>query len=209
MSNSSNTRLKPRTEPRQDRSIKRAKEIMEVTAKLLDRVGFDDLTTILITKEMGISVGSLYHYFPSKHAILRSIAENWLSEWDEVLSQISDIDVESMTLEKICETLTQMLLGVYQQQRGVLPLVQAMYAVPELRDLDAQHDVIVVKCMSALFLRMGIKQSKSELARISSIFLEVSHTMLVMVLSQNGAKAKRTLNDLNKFIFVLLNDNQA
>ena len=196
--------LKPRSEPRQDRSIKRAQEIMDVTAKLLDRVGFDDLTTILITKEMGISVGSLYHYFPNKHAILHSIAENWLNDWDIVLAEISKISVEKMQLRAIVEAFTTALLGVYKHQQGVLPLVQAIYAVPELRDLDEQHDKIVIKFMSALFIRMEIRQSKSELARISTIFIEVTHAMLVMVLEQKGASAEKTLNDLNEFIYNLL-----
>ncbi|MFT5452149.1 MAG: AcrR family transcriptional regulator [Enterobacterales bacterium] len=197
--------LKPRREPRQGRSIKRAQEIMDVTARLLDRVGFDDLTTILITKEMGISVGSLYHYFPNKHAILHSLAESWLNDWDIVLSEISKITVEEMDLKTIVEKFSTALLGVYKQQRGVLPLVQAMYAVPELRDLDERHDKIVVKFMSAIFIRMGINQSKSELARISSVFIEVTHALLVMVLAQKGQSAERTLNDLNSFIYNLLN----
>ena len=196
--------LKPRNEPRQVRSKKRAQEIMEVTAQLLDKVGFDDLTTILITKEMGISVGSLYHYFPNKHAILHSIASSWLNEWDIVLEKISKINVEKMELRAVVNEFSTALLGVYKHQRGILPLVQAMYAVPELRDLDEQHDKTVVKVMSALFLRMGIEKSKQELARISTIFLEVTHAMLVIVLTQKGTTAKSTINDLNEFIYNLL-----
>ena len=105
-------RLQPRRIPSQDRSIRRAKQIMDVTAKLLDRVGFDDLTTILITKELGISVGSLYHYFPNKHAILRSLAERWLKEWDITLAEISLIEVEKMDLESVVSTLSNRFLSL-------------------------------------------------------------------------------------------------
>ncbi len=62
--------IAPRTSPVQGRSKLRSKQIIDVTSELLERVGFDDLNTIVIAKEVGISIGSLYHYFPNKHAIL-------------------------------------------------------------------------------------------------------------------------------------------
>lgn len=201
-------KLNPRTQPRQQRSIKRAQEIMDVTAKLLDRVGFDELTTILITKELGISVGSLYHYFPNKQAILYSLAESWLKDWDVALDEISQLAVEQLEQSIIAENITTILLKVYQQQRGVLPLVHAMYAVPELRDLDAQHDKLVIKKMSALFIRMGFNQTKVELARIATVFLEISHSYLVMVIEQNPKHSARTQKDLNNFILTLFNRYQ-
>ncbi len=197
-------RLQPRTAPKQIRSIMRAQQILDVTAQLLERVGFDDLTTILITKELGISVGSLYHYFPSKHAILRALAEKWLQDWDRVLDEISLFPVETMELKDIVSKLTDTLLAVYQQQKGILPLVQAMYAVPELRDLDEEHDKLTVFRMSVLFKRMGLTQSKKELARIADIYLELTHVLLVRILEREGQSAKRTLEDLNAITYNLL-----
>ena len=58
--------LQRRRAPRQKRAQKRINEILEATARLLARVGLDDLTTVLIARELGISVGSVYHYFPNK-----------------------------------------------------------------------------------------------------------------------------------------------
>ena len=80
--------LSPRREPLQQRSLARAQQILDVTARLLDEVGFDALTTILIAREMGISVGTLYHYFPNKHAIMYAMAEQWLREVERSLAEI-------------------------------------------------------------------------------------------------------------------------
>ncbi len=188
----------------QDRSVKRTQQIMEVTASLLDKVGFDDLTTILITKELGISVGSLYHYFPNKHAILRAITENWLREWDKLLDQIALLTVEKMSLEAVVESLNKEFFNVYKEQQGILPLVDAMYAVPELRDLDAQHDKQVAARISEILARMGFTQSSKERERIARCYLEIVHTMSMIVLEQKGAAAKRTLADLNRVVYQLL-----
>ncbi len=193
----SSTELQPRRKPAQVRSIRRAQEIKDVTVMLLDRVGFDDLTTILITKELGISVGSLYHYFPNKHAILRAIVEDWLQQWDRVLEELTHLEFESMTIKEVVFELNNSIQTLYEDQKGVLPLIHAMYAVPELRDLDGQHDRTVALKLSQIFRRVGFKQSNKELQRIATTYIEISHTMLMMILDQKGVAAKNTLNDFN------------
>ena len=197
MNQANDEKLKPRRKPRQDRSILRSQQIMEVTAQLLERVGFNDLTTILIAKELGISVGSLYHYFPNKHAILRALAKNWLKEWTQLLDSIDALALEQMTLESVVAKLTDTFIVVYREQKGILPLVQAMFAVPELRDLDEQHDELVISRMSSIFIRIGLRQSKNELSRIARAYLEMTHALLLVVSAQHGIRAKRTLEDLN------------
>jgi len=57
---------------------KQRDKILATTAELLKTVGLDDLTTILVAKKVGISVGTLYHYFPNKHAILYALSERWV-----------------------------------------------------------------------------------------------------------------------------------
>lgn len=189
--------LTPRRKPKQDRSVKRTQQIMDVTSRLLDKVGFDDLTTILITKELGISVGSLYHYFPNKHAILYAIAENWLKEWDKILDEIALLPVEETTLEIVIDSINNTFLSVYREQRGILPLIHAMYAVPELRELDKKHDESVTEHLSKLFKRMGLNQDNKELIRIAYCYLDIVHVMLTLVLEQNDSQTKKTLSDLN------------
>lgn len=204
MAQNTDKQLTPRRKPKQQRSVKRTQQIMEVTTRLLDKVGFDDLTTILITKELGISVGSLYHYFPNKHAILYAIAENWLKEWDKMLDEIALLPVEKMEWEAVVENVNNTFLSVYHEQRGMLPLIHAMYAVPELRELDEKHDESVTDHLSKLFKRMGLNQKSQELKRIAYCYLEIAHVMLTIVLEQNDAQTKKSLSDLNAVTVCLL-----
>ena len=59
-----------RAQPVQKRAQERRNLILGITAELLEEVGQDDLTTILVAKRAGVSVGTLYHYFPNKYAIM-------------------------------------------------------------------------------------------------------------------------------------------
>ena len=80
---------------------KKTQQILDATARLLDEVGFDDLTTILIAKDLGISVGALYHYFPNKHSILHALGATWLDEITAALDAVDRLALESMDFTEL------------------------------------------------------------------------------------------------------------
>ncbi|XDD53834.1 TetR/AcrR family transcriptional regulator [Leptospira sp. WS4.C2] len=71
-----NIKLNPRKIPQQKRSIERYQKIVDTAIELLGDVGYDDLTTDLIAEKSGISVGSIYQFFPNKESIIYSHAES-------------------------------------------------------------------------------------------------------------------------------------
>ena len=190
--------------PLQERSRQRREEILNTTAALLERVGFDDLTTILIAGELNISVGSLYHYFPNKQAILYALGEQWLEEQTAALEEIAAQPLESLTVEAFIELAFDRMLRVYREQRGVLPLIQAMWAVPELRDLDERHDELVISHLAEMFKRVGLSQGKSERERRGRLMLEMTHALFLSIVEQSTARAGRSLRDLKALGVALL-----
>lgn len=196
--------LSPRREPLQQRSLARTQQILEVTASLLDRVGLDALTTILIARETGISVGTLYHYFPNKHAILYAMSEQWLKEVERALDEIQGWRLAELQPTQFVDALIERQLAVYKAQKGILHLVQAMFSVPELRALDERHDALVIERMSAAFTRYGLGGSATELGRLARAYLEMCHALLLVVVNQGGSRSRRTLADLKRLTLCLL-----
>ena len=195
--------LLPRNAPVQGRSKLRSKQIIDVTGKLLERVGIDDLNTILIAKEVGISVGSLYHYFPNKHAILYAMALRWLEGIETVLNQIDQWPVETLSIEELVDQMLAINLKAYKKQKAILTLVQAMFSVPELRELDEQHDELVIARMAGIFKRIGIQRHLKERERLARFYLETTHSIFLVVVNQKGDRAKRTLADLHMLLCTL------
>jgi AcrR family transcriptional regulator len=64
----------PRRRPKQARARATAEAIIEATAQILEKHGEAAFTTNRIAEKAGVSIGSLYQYFPNKHAILRALA---------------------------------------------------------------------------------------------------------------------------------------
>ena len=68
-------RLKPRKKPVQGRSRVTVDAILEAAARLFVRDGYPNTTTNRIAELAGVSVGSLYEYFPNKGSILLALLQ--------------------------------------------------------------------------------------------------------------------------------------
>lgn len=79
--------LNPRKEPKQERSRRTVEAIFEAAAQVLVKEGYDRASTNRIAKVAGVSVGSLYQYFPSKEALVLALARR---HSDEMLSLLED-----------------------------------------------------------------------------------------------------------------------
>lgn len=70
---------KPLTNPRkrasQDRSRATVDALVEATARILVREGFDKASTNRIAEEAGVSIGSLYQYYPGKEALVVAVID--------------------------------------------------------------------------------------------------------------------------------------
>ena len=64
--------LKPRKTPIQARSNASVDAILQATLQVLTSVGKERLTTTRVAARAGVSVGTLYQYFPNKSALLQA-----------------------------------------------------------------------------------------------------------------------------------------
>jgi AcrR family transcriptional regulator len=73
-------RLAPRKLPKQGRSEATVEAILEAAAQVFQRHGYAAGTTNRIAERAGVSIGSLYQYFPNKDAILVALVHLHLAE---------------------------------------------------------------------------------------------------------------------------------
>ncbi len=76
--------LSPRKRPQQRRSRVTIDTIFEATIQVLLTNGLDGITTIQIADRAGVSVGSVYQYFPNKRALLAAVVGRHVSEVTDV-----------------------------------------------------------------------------------------------------------------------------
>lgn len=77
--------LEPRKSPSQARSAASVDAVLKATIQVLLKVGKENLTTTRVAARAGVSVGTLYQYFPNKSALLRAVLRRHLEEVGAVL----------------------------------------------------------------------------------------------------------------------------
>src|SRR5271156_2768133 len=80
---------KPATNPRksasQERSRLTVEALLEATARVLMKDGYDGASTNKIAAVAGVSIGSLYQYFPSKEALVAAVIDRHMHEMLQVV----------------------------------------------------------------------------------------------------------------------------
>ncbi|KFE66221.1 TetR/AcrR family transcriptional regulator [Hyalangium minutum] len=81
------SRSVPRKKPRQERSRATVDAILEAAAHILVAHGFEDTTTRQVAERAGVSIGSLYQYFPSKEALITALFERQIQRVLDVCTE--------------------------------------------------------------------------------------------------------------------------
>ena len=90
----------PRKQPKQERSQATVEAILTATAHILVESGLDAFTTNRVAQLAGVSIGSLYQYFPNKKALLFALAQNHAEQMLQ-LAQEHLTNVEDLTIAEV------------------------------------------------------------------------------------------------------------
>jgi AcrR family transcriptional regulator len=127
---------KPRKAASQRRSRATVDALVEATARILVQEGFDKASTNRIAEVAGVSVGSLYQYFPSKEALVAAVIERHQQELRQaVRGELAEV------LGQPVETAVRKLVAVAVKAHRVDPklhrvLTEQIPRVGKLEELE-------------------------------------------------------------------------
>ncbi|MGA9522294.1 MAG: TetR/AcrR family transcriptional regulator [Myxococcaceae bacterium] len=105
--------MSPRKLPRQDRAKATVDAILKATARILVKEGYEATSTNRVALAAGVSVGSLYQYFPSKEALILAVMERHV---DAILGRLQSrlIELIDEPLEKVARELVHELIEAHR-----------------------------------------------------------------------------------------------
>ncbi|KJC37496.1 TetR family transcriptional regulator [Bradyrhizobium sp. LTSP849] len=168
---------KPPTNPRKNASQARSRAtvdaLVEATARILVREGFEKTSTNRIAEIAGVSVGSLYQYFPGKEALVAAVIDRHNHEIMQVvraaLTEVADLPIDKAVRRLVTVAIeahridpklhrvlaeqtprTGQLADVEAFNREVHTLVRAYFESrrKEMRKIDI--DIATFICVSAI-----------------------------------------------------------
>jgi AcrR family transcriptional regulator len=103
-------RSRMRKEPRQARSRATVEAIIEAGAHVLSELGWAGFTTNKVAEAAGVSIGSLYQYFPDKLSLVEAIRRR---HFDHVLSVIAMSAAGGKPLKKFAQELVRGMIAAH------------------------------------------------------------------------------------------------
>ena len=136
--------LRPRKRPLQARAQRTVEVVLKAAAQVFARRGYAGATTNHIAERAGVSVGSLYEYFPSKDALLVALMEAHVHEGEAVLQRAAaEIAGASLPLAEIIRHLVRAMVELHGRDRELhrvlfeeAPLPRQLRAL--LADMEAR-----------------------------------------------------------------------
>jgi AcrR family transcriptional regulator len=87
--------------------------LIEATARILVKDGFDKASTNRIAEKAGVSVGSLYQYFPSKEALVAAVAQRHTQALMQVV-RAALADVAALPMEQAVRRLVAAAIDAHR-----------------------------------------------------------------------------------------------
>lgn len=115
------TRSSVRRQPKQRRARQTVDAVLDAVVRILKRDGFDAITTNRVAEVAGVSIGSLYQYFPDKRAIFEALHQRHIEEIDRI--------VQTKLVEHAASSLDELIRAMVEA------MVEAHATDPELHEL--------------------------------------------------------------------------
>ena len=141
--------LKPRKIPNQARAAETVEAIIEAAAQVLETEGFEGFNTNAIAQRAGVSIGSLYQYFPGKDALTIALMHRQANQFRT--------DAEIALAEPTAEAALENLIGAAVRQQLQRPTLGRLLDIEESRPAFRQQVTSSAMFQSLLVMVMERK----------------------------------------------------
>ena len=142
-----------RHEPQQARGRERVERILQVAEELIAREGAEALTTTRVASEVGISVGSLYHYFSDKSAIVNALARRYLDEFEGEMARLT----QAGPTDDPVATILDAFADRYRREPAYRALWLGRQLSDELYEADRHNKRALAAALRRLMVELGLR----------------------------------------------------
>jgi len=103
-----------RKQPKQARSKDMVETLLQATTRILRREGRERLTTNRVAEVAGVSVGSLYQYFPNKQSLLDVLTERYEAQFQERLIRAFG-ESGGWSLREVLRELARFIIEIHRE----------------------------------------------------------------------------------------------
>lgn len=175
--------LRPRKRPTQRRSVDTVQTILRAAAQVFSARGYAGATTNHIAARAGVSIGSLYEYFPSKDALLVELFERHLTEAEDILAAVWQSLPPDAGIAELVRAFANAMVDTHANDRALHRLLFEEAPLPRatrrrLEEVEQRNAALV-----EAYLRANRRLSRRDPAIASTIIVQcieaITHKLVV------------------------------
>ena len=155
----SQARTNPRKTASQERSRLTVEALIEATTRILVKEGYDRASTNRIADMAGVSIGSLYQYFPSKEALVGAVIDRHMEEMMHVVRDAL-VKVAMRPIEEAARELVRVMIDAHRVNpklhRVLVEQVPRVGRLDNIQEIDREAYALVRGYLEAHRGELGI-----------------------------------------------------
>ncbi|PBB34276.1 MULTISPECIES: TetR/AcrR family transcriptional regulator [unclassified Mesorhizobium] len=144
----------PRRAPTQQRSRERVERMLAAAAALIAEQGSDAMRMGEVAERAGVSIGSLYQFFPDKRAIVWALAERYTAESQTCISAALKDVSDAEGLKRAFSELVDIYYGMFLAEPVMRDIWSGTQADKALRELELADSRANARFLVAVLKRL-------------------------------------------------------
>ncbi|WP_109578190.1 TetR/AcrR family transcriptional regulator [Aminobacter sp. AP02] len=184
-----------RRAPTQKRSQQRVERMLEAASALISEGGSDAMRMGEVAERAGVSIGSLYQYFPDKGAIIRTLAERYNAEGRACIADAL-ADVRDMQgLVGAFSGLIDTYYGIFLAEPVMRDIWSGTQADKALRDIDLRDSRANGTLLAEAWRRVAPIADAAEIERKAFLIMSLGEATMRLAISVDRAEGDALVAD--------------
>jgi AcrR family transcriptional regulator len=165
-----------RREPQQQRSRDRIARVLEAAERVLVEEGPAGLTTTRVAEVAGISVGSLYQYFPDKDAIVSALALRYVEQFEALANSFEPRG--GATVTAVAGEILDAFVDAFRARPGFRALWFGGLRTEQLRAATRPSRTVIAAAAARLLSSAAPHAQPAHITRVSRTMVLVADGLL-------------------------------
>ncbi|WP_082709808.1 TetR/AcrR family transcriptional regulator [Burkholderia sp. TSV86] len=166
----------PRKRPRQARSAQTVELILEATARLLAERGYACMTTNMVAERAGVSVGSVYQYFPNKSSLVAALHERHAVQIRKAIEQC--LATRSSDLGHSIEAVVRAMMAEHENAPALHQVLEQEFRFFDAPLADSPADTQILCCLRTLLEKHQHEVAAIDLDLAAWTLLQVAQSLV-------------------------------
>jgi AcrR family transcriptional regulator len=192
-----NIALSPRKAPRQSRSAVTVTAILDATARILVERGYAATSTNAVAERAGVSVGSLYQYFPNKDALIAALHTRHIEQMRLVIERSFDRAMHG-SLEEALGELIEGAVEAHRVEADLHRVLQHQLAGLDVVVAHDSFDMVLEDRVFELLRRHRDRITVPDLRLAAYMLIHSTHALIhaMVVQRPKGVSLKQASSEL-------------